>query len=359
MAIRNPRPEPGGIVHADHRTQFTSWIFGEKIRSAGLLPSFGSVGDGLDNAMMESFWSSMLGRTPEPEEVEHQGRTRQRDLRVHRKLPQPAAKALRPRLSHTHQIRDTQPQRHPRRELATTTGTKNAGQVRSGCHPSLHQSPRSRPDTVVRGIAVSQENDFAYRPRVAKIQNLRSSYFFIVMNMVPNRYRWAILRRILGDSRAARRLGVRVGSDCRILSCNIASEPWLVEIEDRVTISTEVLFVTHDGTGWLVSDVQGRRYMYAPIHIGTRSFIGARSVLLPGVSIGADCIVGAGSVVTKSVPSGLVVAGNPARVVSTTAQFRERALRWPSESIRRGSSYREKVESVKYPHFRPDIIARG
>ena len=59
MAIRNRRPEPGGIVHADHGAQFTSWVFGEKIRSAGLLPSFGTVGDGLDNAMMESFWSSM------------------------------------------------------------------------------------------------------------------------------------------------------------------------------------------------------------------------------------------------------------------------------------------------------------
>jgi putative transposase len=59
MAIRNRRPGPGGIVHADHGTQFTSWAFGEKIRSAGLLPSFGTVGDGLDNVMMESFWSSM------------------------------------------------------------------------------------------------------------------------------------------------------------------------------------------------------------------------------------------------------------------------------------------------------------
>ena len=59
MAIRNRRHEPGGIVHADHGTQSTSWVFGDKIRSAGLLPSFGSVGDGLDNAMMESFWSSM------------------------------------------------------------------------------------------------------------------------------------------------------------------------------------------------------------------------------------------------------------------------------------------------------------
>ncbi|MGN2638758.1 IS3 family transposase [Nocardia takedensis] len=59
MAIRNRRPAPGGIVHADHGSQFTSWVFGEKIRSAGLLPSFGTVGDGLGNAMIESFWSSM------------------------------------------------------------------------------------------------------------------------------------------------------------------------------------------------------------------------------------------------------------------------------------------------------------
>ena len=39
--------------------QFTSWAFTEKVRNAGLMPSFGSVGDALDNAMMESFWSSM------------------------------------------------------------------------------------------------------------------------------------------------------------------------------------------------------------------------------------------------------------------------------------------------------------
>ena len=39
--------------------QFTSWSFTERIRDAGLMPSFGSVGDAFDNAMMESFWSSM------------------------------------------------------------------------------------------------------------------------------------------------------------------------------------------------------------------------------------------------------------------------------------------------------------
>lgn len=58
MAIKARRPD-GTVVHADHGTQFTSWAFTERLRSSGLMPSFGTVGDGLDNAMMESFWSSM------------------------------------------------------------------------------------------------------------------------------------------------------------------------------------------------------------------------------------------------------------------------------------------------------------
>ena len=49
----------GSIVHAAPGEQFTSWPFTERIRDAGLMPSFGSVGDAFDNAMMESFWSSM------------------------------------------------------------------------------------------------------------------------------------------------------------------------------------------------------------------------------------------------------------------------------------------------------------
>ena len=53
MALRARTPAPGGIVHADHGVQFTSWAFTQKIRSAGLLPSFGTVGDALDNAIFE------------------------------------------------------------------------------------------------------------------------------------------------------------------------------------------------------------------------------------------------------------------------------------------------------------------
>lgn len=50
---------PGGIIHGDHGTQFTSWTFTERARKAGLLPSLGTVGDPYDNAVIESFWGRM------------------------------------------------------------------------------------------------------------------------------------------------------------------------------------------------------------------------------------------------------------------------------------------------------------
>ena len=57
------------------------------------------------------------------------------------------------------------------------------------------------------------------------------------------------------------------------------------------------------------------RGLYCDTYIGARCFIGARSIILPGVRIGDGSIVGSGSVVTRDVPPGSIVAGNPARVI--------------------------------------------
>ena len=51
------------------------------------------------------------------------------------------------------------------------------------------------------------------------------------------------------------------------------------------------------------------------IHVGNRVWIGGHSILLAGVTIGDDTVIGAGSIVTKSIPSGVVAAGNPCRVI--------------------------------------------
>ena len=59
MARWRRRPRPGTIVHADRGPQYTSWIFGHRLRCAGLLGSMGRVASSVDNGLMESFWSTM------------------------------------------------------------------------------------------------------------------------------------------------------------------------------------------------------------------------------------------------------------------------------------------------------------
>ncbi len=52
-----------------------------------------------------------------------------------------------------------------------------------------------------------------------------------------------------------------------------------------------------------------------PIHIGRNVWIGAHTVVLPGITIGDNTVIGAGSVVTKDIPSNVVAVGNPCRVL--------------------------------------------
>ncbi|TQS92788.1 acyltransferase [Arthrobacter sp. TS-15] len=143
---------------------------------------------------------------------------------------------------------------------------------------------------------------------------------------LPPHWRFKLLSKLQGGVHAARSLGVTVGSGCRIYSCTVASEHELLTIGDRVTVSIDVLFVTHDGAGWLANDEKGRRFRLAPIRVGNDVFIGARSIIMPGIDVGDSCIIAAGSVVTKSVPSGSIVGGNPARIIGSYDEFHTRAL---------------------------------
>jgi len=59
MATWRRRPEPGTVVHSDRGSQYTSWVFGHRLRAAGLLGSMGRVASSVDNTMIESFWSTM------------------------------------------------------------------------------------------------------------------------------------------------------------------------------------------------------------------------------------------------------------------------------------------------------------
>lgn len=78
-----------------------------------------------------------------------------------------------------------------------------------------------------------------------------------------------------------------------------------VHIGEQSYVAFEARILTHDRT----------RGLYLHTRVGRNCFIGGRSMILPGVEIGDGCVVGAGAVVTKSVPPGCVVAGNPARIL--------------------------------------------
>ncbi|CAM4045182.1 Integrase catalytic domain-containing protein [Nocardia ninae] len=58
MAIASRSPD-ATVLHSDHGSQFTSWAFSRRITEAGLVGSMGTIGDGYDNAMIESYWSRM------------------------------------------------------------------------------------------------------------------------------------------------------------------------------------------------------------------------------------------------------------------------------------------------------------
>ena len=87
-----------------------------------------------------------------------------------------------------------------------------------------------------------------------------------------------------------------------------------IYIGDNVMIAPNVVIAT--GTHPICPKLREKGYQYnLPVHIGNRVWIGAGTIILPGVTIGDDSVIGAGSVVTKNIPSGVVAVGNPCRVL--------------------------------------------
>lgn len=66
----------------------------------------------------------------------------------------------------------------------------------------------------------------------------------------------------------------------------------------------------------ILPELREQSYQYnAPVHIGRNCWIGAGAIILPGITIGDNTVVGAGSVVTKDLPANVVAVGNPCRIL--------------------------------------------
>lgn len=78
-----------------------------------------------------------------------------------------------------------------------------------------------------------------------------------------------------------------------------------IHIEDDSYIASGAIVFAHDFS----------RNLHVDTFIGKRCFIGANAIILPGIKIGDEVIIGTGAVVTKDVPSNCIVAGNPAKII--------------------------------------------
>lgn len=114
-------------------------------------------------------------------------------------------------------------------------------------------------------------------------------------------------------------MGMTVGRNFKRLS-GVILDPahcWLIEIGDNVTMAPRVHILCHDA-----STKQFLNYTkIGRVTIGDNVFIGAGTVVLPGVTIGNNVIIGANSTVTHDIPENSVAAGSPARVISSLEDY--------------------------------------
>lgn len=84
--------------------------------------------------------------------------------------------------------------------------------------------------------------------------------------------------------------------------------------------------------------------------IGNYVYIGTGALIMPGVTIGDNSLIAAGSVVTKSIPAGSVAAGNPARVLCSVEDYYERNRKWDlhSKNIKDKKSFLLSIPDDKF-----------
>jgi len=112
------------------------------------------------------------------------------------------------------------------------------------------------------------------------------------------------------------------GDTCFISKAANIPDPHLVKLGDNVWITAGCQLLCHDASVIMINIMRkGHRDRVGPIIMGNNSFLGNNVIVLPGITIGSNTIVGAGSVVTKEVHDNAVWAGNPARFICPVDEY--------------------------------------
>lgn len=150
-----------------------------------------------------------------------------------------------------------------------------------------------------------------------------------------------LLKKFLSNEKYARHVGVKIGKNCLIGTRDWGSEPYLITIGNNVQITKNVHFHTHGGAH--VLRIDNPNYdTFGMIKIEDWVYIGSESHILPGITIGNGSLVAAASVVTKSIPPGVVVGGNPARLICSIEEYKRKNSKYNINTNKLPANEKEK-----------------
>lgn len=178
----------------------------------------------------------------------------------------------------------------------------------------------------------------------------------VVLRVVRNMYVSINRSRMKNRIKYLRKKGAKIGNDCEIyLDVDFGSEPYLITIGNHVRINRGVKLYTHDGGMWVLrgnESLFGNQFRsgdkFGRIEIGNNVHIGTDAIILPNVSIGDNCIVGCGAVVTKDVGDNSVVAGVPARYIESIIEYSEKMKNQTMNTKTMSASMKEKIVKEKF-----------
>ena len=130
--------------------------------------------------------------------------------------------------------------------------------------------------------------------------------------------------KLISANKVARLSGVKFGDNCKFLTKKFGSERQLITIGNDFYSSSNVQFLTHDGS---VNVIRNKYKEFEnidillPIKIGNNAFLGFGVILLPGATIGHNVIVGAVTIVRGQLKSNSVYAGAPARYICSLENY--------------------------------------
>lgn len=166
---------------------------------------------------------------------------------------------------------------------------------------------------------------------------------------------YKVIISIFSIETQARLAGVNIGENNFIASKFWGSEPYLISIGSNCQITDGVKIFTHGG-GNAIRKKNPKFDCFGKVNIGDYVYIGNNSLIMPGVTIENNVLIGAGSVVTKSVPPNVIVAGNPARILCTLDDWYNKNINYDLGT--KGLSYEAKKKILQETDLNKFITKR-